>query len=116
MFTINFGRSQRRFCDAIPRRSFLRIGGLAVGGLTLPSLLRAEASAGAGNSNKSIIMVYLPGGPPHQDMWDLKLDAPDVRPKSAAPSTGSPRPRTVRAGGHVRRVRPHSLAETCYFA
>ena len=60
----------------MPRRSFLRVGGLAVGGLTLSQLLRAEAAAGVNHSNKSVIMIYLPGGPPHQDMFDLKTEAP----------------------------------------
>ena len=60
----------------MPRRSFLRVGGLAVGGLTLSRLLRAESAAGVNHSNKSVIMIYLPGGPPHQDMFDLKTEAP----------------------------------------
>jgi len=66
-----------RYCDGINRRSFLSIGGLAVGGLTLPKLLRAEQQAGIGSSNKSVIMVYLSGGISHQDTFDLKPDAPD---------------------------------------
>src|SRR5262245_60367630 len=72
-----------RFCVGVSRRSFLRVGSLALGGLTLPQLLRAEAtaagSAGA-KSHKSVIMIFLSGGPPHQDMVDLKPDAPaDIR-------------------------------------
>lgn len=51
-------------------------GGLAAGGLTLPRLLRAEGAAGAGRSHKAVINIFLPGGPPHQDMWDIKEDAP----------------------------------------
>ena len=47
-----------------------------LGGLTLPELLQREALAGTGSSNKSVIMVFLPGGPPHQDMYELKSDAP----------------------------------------
>jgi len=58
------------------RRGFLQIGALGLGGLTLPQLLRAEASAGIRSSNKSVILIYLVGGPPHQDMFDLKPDAP----------------------------------------
>jgi hypothetical protein len=54
----------------------LKIGGLLMGGLGLPQLLRAEARAGMGRSHKSIIMVFLAGGPPHQDMVDLKPHAP----------------------------------------
>jgi hypothetical protein len=64
------------FCDGISRRSFLQVGALAMGGLALPELLQAEARAGAGRSHKAIIMVFLSGGPPHQDMVDLKPEAP----------------------------------------
>jgi hypothetical protein len=58
------------------RRTFLRIGALGLGGLALPQLLRAEASAGVRSSQKSVILIYLVGGPPHQDMFDLKPNAP----------------------------------------
>src|SRR5262245_32846637 len=66
----------RQFCDGVTRRDFLKIGGLALGGLSLSGLLAAEAEAGIRSSHKAIIMVYLPGGPPHLDMVDLKPDAP----------------------------------------
>jgi len=58
------------------RRRFLRIGALGLGGLSLPQLFRAEAKAGIRSSPKSVILIYLVGGPPHQDMFDLKPDAP----------------------------------------
>src|SRR5947209_2628122 len=58
------------------RREFIRIGSLGLGGLTLADLLRAEAPAGTRSSPKSVILIYLVGGPPHQDMFDLKPDAP----------------------------------------
>ena len=45
-------------------------------GLALPDLLRAEAAQGIGKSRKAIIMIYLCGAPPHQDMFDLKMEAP----------------------------------------
>lgn len=67
---------QGRFCDGLNRRDFLTIGGMTMGGLTLAQLLGAEAQAGVGSSHKAIINVFLPGGPPHQDMWDIKVDAP----------------------------------------
>ncbi len=76
MLTLHSGPVSRGFCDALPRRSFLQIGSLALGGLTLPRLLRAEAEVGIRSSSKSIIMIYLPGGPPHQDLFDLKPSAP----------------------------------------
>ncbi|HEV3437034.1 MAG TPA: DUF1501 domain-containing protein [Gemmata sp.] len=60
----------------LPRRGFLKIGALGLGGLTLPRLLQAEESAGIRSSHKSVILIYLVGGPPHQDMFDLKPDAP----------------------------------------
>jgi len=63
------------FCDGLSRRSLLHAGALAMGGLSLPQLLQIEAAAGR-KSHKSIIMVFLSGGPPHQDMVDLKPDAP----------------------------------------
>lgn len=77
MLTI-FSRSHRRggFCDGINRRDFLTIGGSLLGGLSLPKLLAAEASLGTRHTHKAIINVFLPGGPPHIDMWDLKPDAP----------------------------------------
>jgi len=65
-----------RFCDGVSRRNFLRIGALGLGGLALPQLLEAESKSGIGKSHKAVIMIYLPGGPPHQDTFDLKTDAP----------------------------------------
>src|SRR5918996_349654 len=74
-----WGRKQQ-FCDGISRRNFLKIGALGAG-LTLADLLRARAAASAAgrptpSSNKAAIMIYLPGGPSHMDMYDLKPDAP----------------------------------------
>lgn len=73
-------QDQTTTLPAIPhrlsRRSFLRVGALGLGGLTLPGLLRAEAAAGIRSSHKSVILIYLVGGPPHQDMFDLKPNAP----------------------------------------
>jgi hypothetical protein len=65
--------SRTGFCDGISRRGFLTIGGFALGGLGLSSVLRAEP---ASRSHKAIINIYLPGGPSHLDMWDLKPNAP----------------------------------------
>jgi hypothetical protein len=65
-----------RLCDQVSRRAFLQIGGLAMGGLSLPQLLRAESEAGLASSHKAVIMIFLSGGPPHQDMVDLKPEAP----------------------------------------
>lgn len=71
------GRQASSYCDGQSRRHFLKIGGLALGGLTLPQILRAEnASTASPLSHKAIIMIYLSGGPSHQDMYDLKMEAP----------------------------------------
>src|SRR5438105_11492738 len=74
MFTLLGSRG--RHCDGLSRRAFLHIGGLAVGGLSLPALLRAEQSAGIRRPTRSVIMVYLSGGLAHQDTFDLKPNAP----------------------------------------
>ena len=75
MLTIRGGGSPR-YCDGLSRREFLKIGGLALGGMTLTDALAAEAQAGIRHNHKAIIMIYLPGGPAHQDTFDLKMDAP----------------------------------------
>jgi hypothetical protein len=70
------GQSDRNSCDRISRRHFLKIGGMAAGGLSLAQLLEMESTAGTGSSHKAIINIYLPGGPSHIDMFDLKPEAP----------------------------------------
>src|SRR2546423_3018719 len=67
---------QPRHGDRMSRRRWLQIGGLALGGLALPDILRAEASSGSRNPAKGVIMVLLPGGPTHLDTLDLKPEAP----------------------------------------
>jgi hypothetical protein len=63
--------------DGMTRRGFLTIGSAGVG-LTLADLFRARARAGAAPASrqKSVIMIQLPGGPPHLDTYDMKPDAP----------------------------------------
>ena len=64
----------------VDRRELLKIGALGLGGLSLPGLLRAESASGITKSHKAVIMIYMVGAPPHQDMYDLKMDAPaDIR-------------------------------------
>jgi hypothetical protein len=73
MLTIYGGRT--RLCDGVTRRGFLTIG--ALGSLSLADIFRAEAKAGQStSSHKAVINIFLGGGPPHQDMFDLKPDAP----------------------------------------
>ena len=63
-----------KYCDGATRRSFLQVGSLAVGGLSLADLFAAEAASKTPTQvrHKSVIMVYLSGGMPHQDTFDLK--------------------------------------------
>jgi hypothetical protein len=81
MLTIPFGRV--RLCDGITRRNVLRVGALSFGAmnLTLADVLRAEAGAKTQDPfgrtrQKAVINIFLGGGPPHQDMWDIKTEAP----------------------------------------
>jgi Protein of unknown function (DUF1501) len=65
------------FCDGVSRRDFLTIGGSLFGGLSLAGCLRAQSEQTLGTQqHRAIINVYLPGGPPHLDMFDMKPDAP----------------------------------------
>ena len=66
------------FRRSLDRRSFVRAG--VVGGLSLSGLLRSETrAADAARSpgrTKSVILLWMRGGPSHIDMWDPKPDAP----------------------------------------
>jgi uncharacterized protein (DUF1501 family) len=76
-----WGGKTGRSCDGISRRDFLRVGALG-GALSLADLFRLQAAAAPGAAprparpNKSVIMVYLLGGPAQLDTYDLKPDAP----------------------------------------
>lgn len=78
------GQAAKDLCDGHlqpTRRDLLRVGGSAITGMTLAQLLASQASAkeslnGFGKA-KSIIMLYLQGGPSHLDLWDPKDNVPD---------------------------------------
>jgi Protein of unknown function (DUF1501) len=76
---LNVWGNRQRFCDGVNRRNFLQIGAFGAG-LTLADMLRGQAAARATGTSpstaKAAIMIYLPGGPSHMDMYDLKPDAP----------------------------------------
>jgi len=75
---LTFLESSHRPCDGIVRREFFKVGALGLGALGLADLLhlRALGATDEKATPKSVIMVYLPGGPSHIDMYDLKPDAP----------------------------------------
>jgi hypothetical protein len=65
-------------CRGFSRRDVLRLGAVGLSGLSLPAVLRAEREA-AGKpaaKAKNVIFIWQQGGPPHQDTWDMKPDAP----------------------------------------
>ena len=96
----NFPGRAQRYCDGISRRSFLRVGSLAIGGLSLPQLLQAEQRSG--KSQRSVIMVYLSGGLAHQDTFDLKPKAPsEVRGEFKPIATNVP---GIQIGEHLPRL------------
>ena len=71
---INISGKAWKFCDGISRRNFLKIGAFG-SAFTTADILKANQAGGAGTA-KSAIMIYLPGGPSHMDMYDLKPQAP----------------------------------------
>ena len=73
---LNQGGTAKPRKHAVSRRASLQIGGLALGGMSLPEILRAESTSPSRGTAKGIIMVLLPGGPTHLDTFDLKPDAP----------------------------------------
>src|SRR5688500_14888765 len=74
MLTISDSRSIRA---GISRRNLLHVGALAMGGLSLPALLRRQAQGSAGiRRTKSVIMIWQRGGPSHIDSFDMKPAAP----------------------------------------
>src|SRR5437763_1778745 len=68
-----------RLCDGVTRREFLRAGGLALAGLSLPDLLKArsEAAAARGPRARRCVQLYMWGGPAQQETFDLKPHAPE---------------------------------------
>lgn len=82
-----------------------------MGGFSLPQLLRAEKARSPGGSHKAIIMIYLPGGPPHQNIYDLKMDAPaEIRGEFKPISTSVP---GIRICEHLPRLA--KMADRCVF-
>lgn len=73
------GRPSFHCPGPVPRRDFLKLGALGLGGGTLSSLLDLRAAAsesGKSMPDTSVIFLWLPGGPPHMETYDMKPDAP----------------------------------------
>lgn len=105
---------------ALSRRSFLKVGALGTS-LTLSQYLELQAATGNPDLGRSAVLVFLMGGPAHQDTFDLKPDAPSeyrgqFRPiKSSVPGMEicEHLPRLARRAGNYALVRgvTHSLAD-----
>jgi uncharacterized protein (DUF1501 family) len=82
MFSL-LGGGQNRTCQTITRRELLRVGSLALGGLTLPGLLAGRSAASQARHyvrNKSVVFLFLQGGPSQIETFDPKMTAPqDIR-------------------------------------
>ena len=109
-------KARSRYCDGVSRRSMLKLGACTLGGLTLAQLYQAEAAAGVGSSNKAIINIHLSGGPCHQDMFDLKPEAPrEFRGEFNPIKTNVPGieicEHLPQLGPDGRQVRGHPLAD-----
>jgi hypothetical protein len=90
---LNIPGPSSRFCDGVTRRNFLKIGAFSFGAtaLSLADIYRAEANQGRSTSHKAVINIYLGGGPPHQDMWEIKTEAPrEIRGEFRPISTNVP--------------------------
>lgn len=78
------GRVGKDTCDGVTRRELLRVGGSAAFGISLANILGLKAAHANGdegapgwNKAKSVILLYLQGGPSHLDLWDPKPEVPD---------------------------------------
>lgn len=79
MLTLNESQPARN-CQGVHRRDFLRIGSLALAGLSLPDLLRTRAAAAeikALARDRSVVLLFLQGGPSHIEFFDPKMSAPE---------------------------------------
>ena len=79
-----------RHCQGMSRRTFLRVGALGAGGLALSDLLAIRAAAavqGQSLTNKSVVLLFLQGGPSHIEFFDPKMQAPsEFRSITGAPT------------------------------
>ncbi len=79
MFSV-FGSGHTTTCAGLSRRELLRVGSLALGGLSLPGLLASKAQAANPTSafrDKAVVMLFLVGGPPQIETFDPKENVPE---------------------------------------
>ena len=112
---------QGRLCDGVTRREFIRVGGAAMLGLSLPQIFSLQARANTAvapslpqsgwGQAKSVILLFLQGGPSHIDIWDPKPDAPsNVRGEFRPIKTNVPRDMALRNNAETRKTDGQSHA------
>lgn len=101
MLNLMIGRG-RADCGGVSRRDMLRVGTLALGGLSLGRLLQARSEAGRAARDKSIVLLFLTGGPSQIETFDPKMTAPsEVRSATGELTTSLP---GVTFGGTFSRL------------
>ncbi len=75
MLQIRMGRTGR-YCDGMSRRSFVQLGAAGMASLGMADVLRARAAGNSRPKDRSVILIWLDGGPSHLDLYDMKPDAP----------------------------------------
>ena len=104
MIDFHFGKAHRN-CEGSSRRDFLRVGGLGLGSLSLANLLQGKAKAaeqGIQTSDKSVIWLWLGGGPTQVETFDPKMTAPsEYRSVTGEVKTVLP---GVTLGGNFERI------------
>ena len=120
---LRFTNSGPRLCDGITRREWLRVGGLGLGGLTLPTwqqqLCGAEHSA---IRAKNVIILWLTGGVPQHDTWDPKPQGPAqsrsefgvIQSKTPGLLVGGLMPRTAKLTDHIAVIRSMSSGDNAH--
>ena len=108
-----FSGRPARFCSGPSRREFLRVGGITVGGLSLPRLLANGRRQPAGGAKaKNCLLIFMDGGPSHLELWDLKPDAPaEIRGEFKPIRSQRPRPDRRRTVAARPREQMHHLAQ-----
>jgi len=113
-------------CQGFSRREFLRVGGLMLGGLSLPGLLAARAQAAAVGrpvTGKSVVLLFLQGGPPHIEFFDPKMSAPaefrsitgEIRTKLPGITFGSTFPKLAAMADKLAIVRSYGSNNSGHF-
>ena len=104
MLTLSDTRPSRH-CEGLVRRDFLGVGSLALGGMGLAQMLsvrQALAAAGHPVRDKSVVLLFLSGGPPHIEMFDPKMSAPsEIHSCSGEVQTRIP---GITFGGHFEKL------------